>query len=327
MEDLRSSYIILPLNGDMSFQFLPNLISGFNASANDVANDKVFTNIEYLISPIPEIENVYVNTINPSVSESNPLAEPAFIENADVRNETIFQCPKCEISFKEYNEYTDHMKTHSKEISFQCTKCRKDFNKLSLYQKHSLIHQEEKLFNCEVCHIGFNIENNYKVHMALHGNASTCPICDLSFQRMASLKSHLAIHQVEEFHTCPECSSEFENLADLKKHMKTHAQPIGTRPKELICSYCKVKFDSAALLRQHISSHVKVKKLVLNGKKYKKNQNINVEYKHQCTVCSKTFPKLSLLERHIRIHSGERPLCVEFAIRASHKKELFKYIC
>lgn len=39
-----------------------------------------------------------------------------------------------------------------------------------------------------------------------------------------------------------------------------------------------------------------------------------VERKHQCNICSKAFQKRSQIERHMRVHSGEKPFIVSLLL-------------
>lgn len=56
-----------------------------------------------------------------------------------------------------------------------------------------------------------------------------------------------------------------------------------------------------------------MKKTILS--KRKRKCNVAKEYAHKCEICHKSFPKMSLLERHLRIHSGEKPYVVSFNVQ------------
>lgn len=42
----------------------------------------------------------------------------------------------------------------------------------------------------------------------------------------------------------------------------------------------------------------------------KPRKTSNNERKHQCIICNKSFQKQSQIERHMRVHSGEKPYVV-----------------
>ncbi|KAJ8964488.1 hypothetical protein NQ314_004775, partial [Rhamnusium bicolor] len=207
---------------------------------------------------------------------------------------------------------------------YKCIKCDNLFDTLLLYRDHMKWHKCQKKFKCPKCFAGYNIENNLKIHMILmHTEESNtqCPICNvnLTFQRAASLKSHLILHQVEEFYTCDECNGEFDKEDDFMKHMETHATVKKYEQRPLTCSYCKIKFQDSKELRAHVSDHVKLKKTFLKPKRPRKPGS-KKDTKYVCSVCNKSFMKNSLLERHERIHSGERPYKCEFCDRGFTQK-------
>ncbi|KAK9746584.1 Zinc finger, C2H2 type [Popillia japonica] len=146
--------------------------------------------------------------------------------------------------------------------------------------------------------------------MALHQPGKpSCPLCKREFQRLASLKSHLLMHQVEETFVCRECLAEFEKEYEYNKHMQTHSTERLKMLENIpyICSYCNYLFEDAKDYKEHVSYHIKVRKLVFNPKRTRRRTTNTKEYTHRCAVCSKSFPKRCLLERHMRIHNGEKP--------------------
>lgn len=102
---------------------------------------------------------------------------------------------------------------------------------------------------------------------------------------------------------------------DCIKHLLTHSQEdLSPKPKPnnyFSCCYCKMQFQTPKELRRHVSSHVKVKRFFHRQRRFNKSKEVVIkEKKFICNVCSKAFVKKSLLERHRRIHSGEKPFKV-----------------
>lgn len=101
--------------------------------------------------------------------------------------------------------------------------------------------------------------------------------------------------------------------------MMTHTQEDSSvKSKEqhsLSCQHCKLQFENSIDLRRHVSSHIKIKRFFQRQRRGNRPKDaITKEKKFVCNVCSKAFFKKSLLERHRRIHSGERPYKVSFDI-------------
>lgn len=89
--------------------------------------------------------------------------------------------------------------------------------------------------------------------------------------------------------------------------MLTHVTKNKDDQSSLICSYCDVEFKTKHQLKLHVSDHAKAWKFF---KKKKVKRFTSKEKRYNCEICNKSFIKLSLLERHVRIHSGEKPFKV-----------------
>lgn len=76
------------------------------------------------------------------------------------------------------------------------------------------------------------------------------------------------------------------------------------------CKYCAMQFASLRDMQLHVLSHTHGKTL------------------HSCTVCGRSYTTPSKLQRHVRVHSGERPymcnLCGRRFTRSDHVKQHMK---
>ncbi|XP_051503946.1 oocyte zinc finger protein XlCOF19-like [Myxocyprinus asiaticus] len=169
------------------------------------------------------------------------------------------------------------------------------------------------------------------------GKKFSCKLCGVKYCRKGNLVSHMRIHTGETPYCCELCGKAFRRSDWLKLHMQIHMGKKQPRPKRFICDQCGMKFDCSAALQSHIWKHRGERPLpcVLCEKtfyslgtlrRHKKECHSAESRRFSCSMCGHIFKRLHALQKHTRIHTGERPYsCSQCGKCYRHQYTLFMH--
>lgn len=152
-----------------------------------------------------------------------------------------------------------------------------------------------------------------------------CYICSTVLKDANELSLHLTeMHSTTSGYHCKECSKDFPLLPAYNRHLSRHDQ--SERPFK--CNFCPIHFKSTVRLKAHENKFHGTDHDVnylpeqpsriecdICGKafNYRHKLKVHVRMVHMgskqptCSICHKSFTATSSLERHMLIHTNEKP--------------------
>ncbi|KAL0602967.1 Zinc finger protein 770 [Plecturocebus cupreus] len=176
-----------------------------------------------------------------------------------------------------------------------CNICFKHFETPSKLARHYLIHTGQKPFECEVCHKTFRQLVHLERHQLTHNLPFKCSICQRHFKNLKTFVKHQQLHN----ETYQNNVKQVRRLLEAKQEKSMYGVYNTFTTQERWALHPCSKSDPTYSVKRRKSIHA-------------------------CTICGKMFPSQSKLDRHVLIHTGQRPfkcvLCTKSFRQSTHLK-------
>ncbi|XP_055377808.1 zinc finger protein 91-like [Condylostylus longicornis] len=210
-----------------------------------------------------------------------------------------YACEICKTSFFGSKALRTHISNEHSSLQFNCEICGKDFNKKSIFLSHMSNHKKDNdpnrkpdiKYKCQFCPRTFNTVSTLTIHSLTHkkllDSKHICNVCGVTFKRADHLKMHMyGVHLDHKPFPCEQCEKSFPTAWQRNTHVKKYHS---AEKKKYKCQVCPNEYASSNALKRHNMIHTG-------------------ELKYNCDICELKFPKIFLLEEHLKTHEIDENL-------------------
>ncbi|KAK4303933.1 hypothetical protein Pmani_024107 [Petrolisthes manimaculis] len=211
----------------------------------------------------------------------------------------MFQCDKCDKTYRVRSSLNSHKVTHNAEKMYKCDECDKAFHYSTPLQIHKRTHSDERPYKCRSCSATFRSSTNLRYHERLHTGERPirCRECGQGFKDYSSLKRHkLKAHNLLTI-KCKVCKLECDSVENLKSHL-WQVHNLMYVEKVLTCDQCGEDLPNQKGYNAHMAMH---------KQEEKESQGVQkrlCDYKHQCGICDMTCMTKPQMLVHMQVHAA-----------------------
>ena len=241
--------------------------------------------------------------------------------------ELRISCKICQKMFTRKRDLEAHIgKMHPEEITMphQCNICLKVLRSSETLKYHERQNHREPVAQCKTCSKKFSTQKNYDLHMLQafcdpakkKKREKQCDKCDMRFRRKHDLDCHTdSTHSDREYPCKSEgCQKVVTSYRRLKYHMMERHNE-----ENFNCAICHRKFAKESSLDIHVKSESCKMRL-----EKKREAARSGQFKCTFEKCEKQYLTKTHLDRHIMIHTDERPYQCDNCGMAFHQKGSLK---
>jgi Zinc finger, C2H2 type/C2H2-type zinc finger len=230
-------------------------------------------------------------TCEEQVNRHNPKFHFVYVHEEGEK--LLRSCQDCNLSFKLYVDFRNHIKAVHKENNI-CLICGEKLESEVLTAEHKRLKhpgfQKSKMFSCDYCG-KTTTKQGLISHMKNHGFVSkteqaVCEQCGKTFSNNYYLNSHTKTVHDKTVHACSKCNKLFKNRKNLTDHFKTF------HTKKSPCIHCGKMWPLGRSMNLHI----------------KKNHSEKVEA--TCPICGIKKESIEKIKLHLQYtHSTRKYPC------------------
>ncbi|XP_038104860.1 zinc finger protein 845-like isoform X1 [Culex quinquefasciatus] len=283
-------------------------------------------------------EGIYTEEeTNDSLAVEKPSSDgdSGATQTENLQQKPNYPCKVCGKIFDTFPKMMYHRRNHQERVV--CPQCGQSFRNRGILHVHiklkrclgrfASVSQEqmntEVTKECPVCRVAFYTDRKLEAHIQ-KGNCQRkpvypCTICEKKFDTLTRMRYHRRNH-IQRVN-CSKCGQTFRNKACLRMHLKREGSCL-VRPKDPAtetytemtegldnqCTVCGATFLSSRKLDAHTQEG-----------------NCHRRPVYPCTICGKSFDKLSRMRYHRRNHR-QRVSCSECGLLFRNKASLRMHI-
>lgn len=189
VEDIESEFVVMDANS------VELLLNNGGIIINDSCTEQAST---FLIDSNDDLTPDISTEAKESTKEKNAVMTDNVEETnpsqlRQLMNIFIYECSKCEFSFRSEMELAKHNYEVHQIASYKCQKCDFVTQDIEKFRRHELVHKCDTMqkFVCQLCCDSFESESDLQLHRKKNHLTFECSICKVVMQNRYTFNSHM----------------------------------------------------------------------------------------------------------------------------------------